>query len=53
MATLFDKKKYVLHGAALKMYMALELDCDKIHRAMRFTQAPIFREFIGSYYFFM
>ena len=43
MATCFDRYNYVLHFAALQLYLQLGLLLMRVHRVIRFTQAPLFR----------
>jgi hypothetical protein len=47
-ADFFEKKQYCLHYRALKLYLQLGLKLTKIHSALQFTQAPIFREYCGE-----
>ena len=46
MATCLDKKEYVVHFAALKVYLKYGLVITKMHRVIKFTQAPLFRDYI-------
>ena len=44
MATCHDKKEYVDHFAALKVYLKHGLVITKIYRIVKFTQAQLFRD---------
>ena len=45
-STLRDKKKYVVHFRNLQTYVRLGMRLTKIHRAFRFAQSPVIRNFI-------
>lgn len=42
-----DKTKYVVHIAALKLYLSLGLQLKKVHRAIRFTQKCWLKDYIN------
>jgi hypothetical protein len=47
--TLTDKLHYVVHSALLKFYIeVMHVEVVKVHRAIKFNQAPVFRNFINS-----
>jgi hypothetical protein len=46
MATLYDKKNYRVHIAYLILGQHLGYKVTKIHRAIRFRQEPIMREYV-------
>src|SRR5437773_7398848 len=46
MATCYDKKDYVVHFTALQFYVKMGLQISKIHRVIKFTQEPLFRDYI-------
>ena len=46
MATCYDKKNYVVHFIALQFYLKMGLKIIKIHRVIKFTQEPLFRDYI-------
>ena len=46
MATCYDKKEYVVHFTALQFYVKMGLQISKIHRVIKFTQEPLFRDYI-------
>jgi hypothetical protein len=46
LATCYDKKEYVVHFAALQLYINYGLQITKIHRVISFYQTPIFRDYI-------
>jgi hypothetical protein len=46
MATCYDKKEYVVHFAALQSYLKYGLKISKIHRVIKFSQFPLFRDYI-------
>jgi hypothetical protein len=43
---LFDKKNYVVHYRALKLYLQLGLKITKVHRVMQFTQSAWLKPYI-------
>lgn len=45
-STLKNKNKYVVHYTTLNTYVRLGMKLKKIHRAMRFTQAPALAKYI-------
>lgn len=45
-STLEDKKNYVIHYRNLKTYIQLGMRLTKIHRAVKFLQAPVLKDFI-------
>src|SRR5271156_4776195 len=46
MATCYDKKEYDVHFTALQFYIRNGLIISKIHNVIKFTQRPIFRDYI-------
>ena len=44
--TCYDKKKYVVHFVALKFYLQMGLQITKIHRVIKHSQSPLFRDYI-------
>ena len=48
LCTLNEKKKYVLHYRNLKLYLTLGLKIKKIHRILRFKQAPWMAPYIEN-----
>ncbi|XP_054272892.1 uncharacterized protein LOC128993158 [Macrosteles quadrilineatus] len=46
LATLFDKKRYVLHYRNLKQYISLGLKLKNIHKAISFTQSNWLKPYI-------
>ncbi|XP_054267190.1 uncharacterized protein LOC128989333 [Macrosteles quadrilineatus] len=46
LATLFDKKRYVLHFRNLKQYISLGLKLKNIHKAISFTQSNWLKPYI-------
>ena len=44
--TLYDRKHYFVHYAALKFYLAMGLTLDKVHRVIKYKQKPWLREYI-------
>ena len=46
LATCYDKKDYVVHFIALQFYLKMGLIISKIHRVIKFTQEPLFRDYI-------
>ena len=46
MCTLGCKKQYVLHYRNLQLYMDLGMTLKKVHRILKFKQAPIMKEYI-------
>ncbi len=47
-ASFADRKEYVVHYTALKLYLSRGLKLEKIHSAMSFTQGAILKPFIDS-----
>jgi hypothetical protein len=43
---LYPKKRYVCHYRTLQLYLALGLKLVKVHRVVKFTQAPFLRKYI-------
>ena len=46
LATLYDKKRYVIHYRTLQQCIRHDLRIIKIHHILQFTQSPWFREYI-------
>lgn len=46
LATLYDKKRYVAHYTVFQQAVQLGLKVTKVHRALRFSQAPWMKKFI-------
>ena len=46
MTTLEDKSHYILHYRNLQLYVLLGLVVTKIHRGLRFRQAPVMRTYV-------
>lgn len=44
--TLNDKKNYIVHGEVLAFYVDAGMVLRKVHRVLRFKQAPIMRSFV-------
>lgn len=44
---LYDKKNYIAHSRALKMYVDIGCKITKIHKILRFEQAPWMEKFIS------
>jgi hypothetical protein len=47
--TLEDKKNYIVHSTVLKYYLDHGLILKKVHRALKFDQAPFLRAFVDSH----
>ena len=48
-ATLGDKKKYIVHFKTLKLYLELGLKLAKVHRVLSFNQKPFFKPYIDLF----
>jgi hypothetical protein len=46
LATLYPKKKYVLHYRTFQLYVQLGLKIEQVHDVISFKQAPIMRDYI-------
>jgi len=44
--THLDKKNYIVHGRLLQLYVQLGAKIEKVHRAVQFKQAKIFKQYI-------
>jgi len=46
LATLEDKERYVLHYRNLQLYLSLGLKLKQVYHVLKFTQKPVFREYV-------
>lgn len=44
--TLYDRYKYAVYGYLLALYLEMGVKVTKVHRVLRFKQAPIFRPYV-------
>lgn len=43
---LLPRKNYIVHYRTLQLYLRLGFKLTKVHKALQFTQAPIFKEYV-------